>query len=112
MSEAQKGILAMVVACTIWGLAPLYWVHLSHVPPLEIIAHRTIWSAVTFLVVLLLQKRLGVLWAALSSGSNIAISLSSSHFSPLFPFLSSSTPLSFSLFICPPFTSYPTSLSL
>jgi len=73
MSEAQKGILAMVVACTIWGLAPLYWVHLSHVPPLEIIAHRTIWSAVTFLVVLLLQKRLGVLWTALSGGRNIAI---------------------------------------
>lgn len=73
MSEAQKGILAMVIACTIWGIAPLYWVNLSHVPPLEIIAHRTIWSAVTFLAVLMLQGRFAVLWAALSSGRNIVI---------------------------------------
>ena len=73
MSEARKGILAMVIACTIWGIAPLYWVHLSHVPPLEIIAHRTIWSAVTFLAVLILQGRLSVLWAALASGRNIAV---------------------------------------
>lgn len=75
MSESTKGILAMVIACTIWGVAPLYWVHLSHVPALEIIAHRTLWSAVTFLVVLALQGRLRDLIAALSSLRNIAILL-------------------------------------
>ncbi|WP_299352809.1 EamA family transporter RarD [uncultured Shimia sp.] len=73
MSDAGKGILAMVIACTIWGLGPLYWVRLSHIPAIDVIAHRTFWSAVTFLVLLLLQGRLGALRAALSSRRNLLI---------------------------------------
>ncbi|MGP1355941.1 EamA family transporter RarD [Roseicyclus sp.] len=65
MTEAGKGVVAMAVACTIWGLSPLFYAMLSHVPPLEILAHRTIWSLVTFVAYLGLQRRLRELPRAL-----------------------------------------------
>lgn len=59
MGEAGKGILAMVAACCIWGLSALYYKMLSHVPPLEVLSHRTLWSMVFFAAVLAVQGRLG-----------------------------------------------------
>ncbi|WP_372885870.1 EamA family transporter RarD [Shimia sp.] len=67
MSDTQKGILAMVMACTIWGFAALYWKLLAHLPPLEVLAHRSFWSAVTFVAVLAVQRRLSHVRAALGS---------------------------------------------
>lgn len=61
MSETTKGILAMVAACVIWGFVPLYYALLSHVPPLEVLAHRTLWSLALFGVLLSVQGRLGEL---------------------------------------------------
>jgi chloramphenicol-sensitive protein RarD len=58
MSEIGKGMVAMVAACTIWGLSPLYWDLVSHVPPLEVLAHRTLWSLVFFGIVLAVQGRI------------------------------------------------------
>ena len=48
----------MVGACTIWGLSPVYYKLLDHIPPLEVLAHRTLWSFVFFAGVLLFQGRL------------------------------------------------------
>ncbi|MHC0054958.1 EamA family transporter RarD [Actibacterium sp. D379-3] len=59
MGEARKGVLTMVAACCIWGLSSLYYKQLAHVPPLEVLSHRTLWSLVFFGIVLLLQRRLG-----------------------------------------------------
>ncbi|KAB7616248.1 EamA family transporter RarD [Amylibacter sp. SFDW26] len=59
MSEQFKGIAAMVLACTIWGLSALYYREIAHVPPLEVLSHRTIWSLVFLLVLLSYSKRLG-----------------------------------------------------
>jgi len=66
MSESVKGIAAMLGACTIWGLSPLYYKLLDHVPPIEVLAHRTLWSCVFFACVLLVQGRLGLVRLALS----------------------------------------------
>lgn len=52
MSEAMKGVLAMIAACSIWGLSPLYYKLLADVPPLEVLSHRTIWSMVCFTLIL------------------------------------------------------------
>lgn len=65
MSESVKGVAAMLAACSIWGLSPLYYKLLDHVPPLEVLAHRTLWSCVFFATVLLVQRRLGLLRLAL-----------------------------------------------
>ncbi len=59
MGDGQKGILAMIGACVIWGLSPLFFKQLVEVPPGEVLAHRTIWSCLFFGGVLLVQGRLG-----------------------------------------------------
>lgn len=50
----------MACACTIWGLSPLYYKLLVQVPPLEVLGHRTLWSALFFGLVLMGQGRLGL----------------------------------------------------
>lgn len=67
MSDAMKGVLAMVLACTIWGLSPLYYAMLKHIPPLEVLSYRSLWSLVFFSGVLILQGRFGLVFGALNS---------------------------------------------
>ncbi|OLS47949.1 EamA family transporter RarD [Rhodovulum sulfidophilum] len=62
LRPAAKGVLAMVGASAIWGLSSMYYKLLAHVPPLEVLSHRTIWSLVFFGLVLALQGRLAELW--------------------------------------------------
>ncbi|WP_424942857.1 EamA family transporter RarD [Aliiroseovarius crassostreae] len=58
MRDSTKAIAAILLACTIWGLSPLYYKALAHVPPLELLSHRTIWSLVLFGCLLVIQRRL------------------------------------------------------
>ncbi|SDX45751.1 EamA family transporter RarD [Roseicitreum antarcticum] len=60
LSETSRGLMAMVATCVIWGLSSIYYKLLSHVPPLEVLAHRTLWSLVFFGCVLALQGRLNL----------------------------------------------------
>lgn len=66
ISNTTKGVFAIVAACTIWGLSPLYYKLIAHVPPLEVLGHRTLWSLVMFGVVLALQRRLALVPRVLS----------------------------------------------
>jgi len=43
-SQSVSGVLFLGTAFLIWGIAPVYWKQLSHVPALEIILHRVVWS--------------------------------------------------------------------
>ncbi len=61
MTESTKGLLAIIVACTIWGGVGIYYKWLGSVPPIEILAHRTIWSLVFFGAIILAQGRIGTL---------------------------------------------------
>lgn len=56
MSEAAKGIGAIVFACLIWGLAPIYY-RLVAVPPMEMLAHRSLWTLLFFGLLLAVQGR-------------------------------------------------------
>jgi len=47
----NKGYPVILAAYTGWGLFPLYWAQLTHVPPLEVLLHRMFW-AVPFLILL------------------------------------------------------------
>jgi chloramphenicol-sensitive protein RarD len=58
MTEPQKGTLAMVCACIVWGLSSLFYKLLTHVPAIEVLAHRTLWSVVFFVLLLAFQQRL------------------------------------------------------
>lgn len=66
MSQTTKGMVAMIAATTVWGLSSMYYKLLAHVPPLEVLAHRTLWSLVFFGVVLALRGKLGDLVQLLS----------------------------------------------
>ncbi len=55
------GAYFALAAYSIWGFAPVYFKTVAHVAPLEIIAHRVIWSVVLLLVILLLTQKLNQL---------------------------------------------------
>jgi len=40
----NKGIILILLGYIGWGLFPLYWALLKHVPALEVLAHRMLWS--------------------------------------------------------------------
>ncbi|WP_323764349.1 EamA family transporter RarD [Marinovum sp.] len=74
-ASRRGGILAMVAACCIWGLSGLYYRMLAEIPALEVLAHRTLWSAVFFAVVIAVQGRLGELRAMLAGRGVVVVAL-------------------------------------
>ena len=52
MSPERKGVLAGIAAYVLWGLFPLYWPLLEPAAPVEILAHRIVWSLVFLVAVL------------------------------------------------------------
>lgn len=45
-AEIARGMWIAVGSFVIWGLAPLYWKLLEAVPPIQVVMHRVVWSAV------------------------------------------------------------------
>ena len=52
----KSGLVYAIISYAIWGIFPLYWKMLLHVPPQQILAHRVIWSLI-FLFALLAWRR-------------------------------------------------------
>ena len=71
MNRTAQGILAILAACVIWGLSPLYYNLLTMVPPLELLAQRTLWSFLFFALVLWLQGRFSALIHALCNRGHV-----------------------------------------
>lgn len=63
MTETFKGIIAIIATCVVWGLSPIYYKALSHIPPLEVLSHRALWSFLFFAVILLIQGRMRQMFA-------------------------------------------------
>ncbi len=55
--NASKGVLYALAAYTMWGIAPVYFKLISEVPPLEILAHRIIWSFIMLALLIVLGSR-------------------------------------------------------
>lgn len=51
------GIAYAALAYTLWGLFPLYFRHLQHVPAAEVLVHRVVWSLAFVLALLAWQRR-------------------------------------------------------
>lgn len=73
MTDTQKGVLALIAACCVWGLSGLLYKALSGVPSHEVLAHRTVWSLVFFGIVIGLQRRLNVLWGAVRNPASLKV---------------------------------------
>ena len=61
LSQARTGFVAGVAAYLLWGLFPLYWPLLEQAKPVEILAHRIVWSVVVLAIVLAATS--GFRWA-------------------------------------------------
>ena len=66
MRDQHIGLLALLGTYTIWGLSALYYREVAHVPAIEVLAHRTVWSFVAFFAVIAVQGRIGELRTLLS----------------------------------------------
>ncbi len=58
MNTTQRGLIFGLSAYLLWGLFPLYWPLLEPANPLEIVAHRAIWTLVFCLLVLGFTRQL------------------------------------------------------
>lgn len=63
--ERLRGLLAGAGSFVFWGGVAVYWKQLGHVDPLELVLHRTVWSAVFLLALLGLRGQLTGLWRVL-----------------------------------------------
>lgn len=59
----STGVLLGVAGYLFWGMFPLYFALLDSVSPIEIVAHRIIWSLIVVLLVLIVGKQ----WRAFTS---------------------------------------------
>lgn len=55
--EGARGVLNATTAFLLWGLFPLYFHAIGEVPPVEILAHRMVWSLLFLCIVLTLRRQ-------------------------------------------------------
>lgn len=58
LSDHQRGVVLALVANTIWGAAALYWIQTKPVAPVDVLAHRGLWTLPAVALILLLMGRL------------------------------------------------------
>lgn len=74
-SEAAVGLLYTLAAFILWGLAPIFWKALGHIPAEELLGHRTIWCGLLMALILAGQGRLSGLPALLRRRRTLAVLL-------------------------------------
>ncbi len=55
--DARTGVLLALWAFVIWGLSPLFFALVNDVPPMEVVAHRILWSMPVIAVYAMLTGR-------------------------------------------------------
>lgn len=71
--DGARGIVFALTAYLMWGVLPFYMKALGHIPSMEVIAHRIIWSVPVAGVVLILLGRMGDVKAALKAPRIVAM---------------------------------------
>lgn len=56
-SSHTTGLLLGVLGYLLWGLFPLYFMLLDQVPPIEVVAHRIVWSLIFIVIIVLIGKQ-------------------------------------------------------
>jgi len=69
----NKGILNAFGAYFLWGLVPIYWKFLKHVPALQLIGHRIVWSFLLLAAFLFVTRRWRKLWTLASDRTILGI---------------------------------------
>ena len=55
----MSGVWSGVAAYTIWGLVPLYWKLLKHVPAIQVLGQRIVWSLAVLIILVAAMRRGG-----------------------------------------------------
>ena len=61
MSNGQKGVIWATGAYVVWGVLPIYWKTLQHVPSAEILTSRVLWACLFTLLIVILMGNLSTL---------------------------------------------------
>lgn len=65
--DYRLGLIYTTSAFLIWGVVVIFFKQMSHVPPFEMIAHRSIWSLVLLAMIITYSKKWPVIFATLKS---------------------------------------------
>jgi chloramphenicol-sensitive protein RarD len=71
--ETAAGLGYAALAYGSWGLFPLFWKQLVHVPALELVAHRVVWASLAYVLLLAWKSRLRELVAALADRRTLRV---------------------------------------
>ncbi len=63
--EYKLGLIYTFSAFLIWGMSVMFFKQVSHVPPFEMIAHRSIWSLVVLAIIITYLKKWASVFVAL-----------------------------------------------
>ena len=63
--DTPQGLAFAITAYVLWGFLPLYLKLVSHIPVMEVIAHRVLWSVPLAGLVLIVTRRTAALREAL-----------------------------------------------
>ena len=72
-SDSPAGYAYAVGAYVIWGFLPIFMSALAHIPPVEVIAQRVLWSLPIAMAVLIWQRRAGDVLAAIRNPRMLAM---------------------------------------
>lgn len=75
MDESTRGTISTITTFFLWGIFPIYWKALQHVPSTQILAHRAVWSLVFVLILLSIQRRWNEAKSVISFYPNVYIFL-------------------------------------
>ena len=62
LASERQGLMYAVAAYGFWGLAPMYFVLINYVPPLEVLMHRVLWSVPLLTLLITISKQLAGVW--------------------------------------------------
>jgi chloramphenicol-sensitive protein RarD len=77
-SAARTGFIYGLSAYFIWGFFPIFFKQLKHLPPLEVVCHRIIWSLLFLLLLTVVRKEGAVLRRAISDSRAVKYLLATS----------------------------------
>lgn len=71
--DTRRGFAFALAAYLLWGFLPFYMKAVAHIPAVEVVAHRVVWSVPIAAVVLILLGRTQDIRAALKSSRTMAM---------------------------------------
>lgn len=71
--DSRTGLLCGLGAYTIWGFIPLYFHAVSDVPPLTVLCHRVVWSALFMALLVSLRRDWEPIWPVLRRRRSLAL---------------------------------------